>query len=123
VYEALAERDVIRSTIYSGFPAHRDRHQAGIQGTPPFNRTTVGDGAAVGLRCGVVHLVVTSTGLRSTGGSLSQRLGSVHSWLRILPRVEATRYGVTPSPAADTLTSLLRVGRGGSAGVAAGMIL
>ena len=50
--------------------------QTGIQGTPPFNFTTTGDGAAVRLRCGVVLMVVTSTGLRSTGGSLSQRLGS-----------------------------------------------
>ena len=68
-------------------------------------------------------MVVTSTGLRSTGGSLSQRLGSVHSWLRILPGVVATRYGVRACAAVDTLTSRLRVGSGGSAGVAAGMIL
>jgi hypothetical protein len=68
-------------------------------------------------------MVVTPTGLRSTGGSLSQRLGSVHSWLRILSGVVATRYGVTACAAVDTLTSRLRVGSGGSAGVAAGMIL
>ncbi len=68
-------------------------------------------------------MVVTSTGLRSTGGSLSQRLGSVHSWLMILSGVEATRYGVTVCTAVDALTSRLRVGLGGSAGVAAGMIL
>ena len=123
VDEALADRDVIRSTISSGFPARRDRHQAGIQGTPPFNRTTVGDGAVVGLRCGVVLLVVTSTGLRSTGGSLSQRLGSVHSCLTILSGVGATRYVVTGRSAVDTLTSRSRGARGGSAGAAAGMIV
>ena len=43
-------------------------------------------GPLSGVRYGVVHLVVTSTGLRSTGGSLSQRLGSVHSWFTILLR-------------------------------------
>ena len=68
-------------------------------------------------------LVVTSTGLRSTGGSLSQRLGSVRSWLTILSGVVATRYGVTVCAAVDILTNRLRVGSGGSAGVAAGMIL
>ena len=30
------------------------RQESGIQGTPPFNVPTVGDGAAVGLRYGVV---------------------------------------------------------------------
>ena len=38
--------------------------------TPPFNFTTSSDGAVVGVLCGVVLMVVTSTGLRSTGGSL-----------------------------------------------------
>jgi hypothetical protein len=39
---------------------------------PPFTATIVGDGAAISLCVGVIHLVVTSTGRRSTGGSLSQ---------------------------------------------------
>jgi hypothetical protein len=88
VYEALAERDVIRSTItwdqrlVTLSPLNRYPRNATIQAHE------VSDGAAVGVRCGVVHLVVTSTGLRSTGGSLSQRLGSVHSWFAILFMVE-----------------------------------
>ena len=57
-------------------------------------------------------MVVTSTGLRSTGGSLSQRLGSVHFWFTILSRVQATCYVVTVSFADDFLTSLLLVGLG-----------
>ena len=66
----------------------------------------------------VVLLVVTSTGLRSTGGSLSQRLSSVHSFLRILSGVEATRYVVTVSLEVDRLADvrLLVVGAGVSAG-------
>ena len=58
-------------------------------------------------------MVVTSTGLRSTGGSLSQWLGSVHSWFTILSRVEATRYVVTVCSGDDFLTNLLLVGLGG----------
>ena len=46
----------------------RCRHQAGIQETLPSHRRMVGDGAAVGLRREVVLMVVTPTGLRSTGG-------------------------------------------------------
>ena len=63
--------------------------------------TTVGDGAAVSLSFGVVHLVVTSTSLRSTGGSLSQmRFGSVRllfclrSHAVLLDYVVRIRYGV-----------------------------
>src|SRR5208337_690589 len=68
---SVDRRDVIRSTIDSGITGSlRCRHSAGIQGTPPFNCTAAGDGAVVGVRCGVVLMVVTSTGLRSTGGSL-----------------------------------------------------
>jgi len=63
-------------------------------------------------------LVVTSTGLRSTGGSLSQRLGSVHSWFTILSRVQATCYVVTVSFGDDFLTSLLLVGVGALVSVA-----
>ena len=44
-----------------------------------FNYATSSDGAVVGVRCGVVLMVVTSTGLRSTGGSLSQGFRSVRS--------------------------------------------
>ena len=54
-------------------------------------------------------MVVTSTGLRSTGGSLSQRLGSVHSRLTILPRVRATRYMATACSAGAFLINLLLV--------------
>jgi len=43
---------------------------------PPLILTIVGDGAAIMVSHGVIRLVVTSTGRRSTGGSLSQvRLG------------------------------------------------
>src|SRR4051794_5804096 len=31
------------------------RQETRIQGTPPFNGTTIGDGAAVGVRYGVIH--------------------------------------------------------------------
>ena len=55
-------------------------------------------------------MVVTSTGLRSTGGSLSQRLGSVHFRLTILSRVDVTIYVVTVGSPVDFLTSRFRVG-------------
>ena len=84
---------------------------------PPFNCTTVGYGPAVRLRCGVVLLVVTPTGLRPTGGSLSQRLGSVHSWLTILSWVGATRSGVTAGSGDAFRTNLLLVALGASASV------
>jgi hypothetical protein len=82
----------------------------------------VSDGAAVRVRCGVVHLVVTSTGLRSTGGSLSQRLGSVHSWFTILLRgPEATRYSGLVRYVVDVFTNFKRFILGVLASV--GMIL
>ena len=62
-------------------------------------------------------MVVTSTGLRSTGGSLSQRLGSVHSWLTILSWVGATRYVVTAGSGDAFRTNLLLVALGASASV------
>jgi hypothetical protein len=45
---------------------------------PPLILTIVGDGAAIMVSHGVIRLVVTSTGRRSTGRSLS-RNGSL--WL------------------------------------------
>jgi hypothetical protein len=59
------------------------------------------------MSAGVVLKVVTSTGLRSTGGSFSQRLGSVHSGLLILSRVEPTRYAVMVCFGVDRLTDVL----------------
>jgi hypothetical protein len=38
---------------------------------PPLILTIVGDGATIMVSHGVIRLVVTSTGRRSTGGSLS----------------------------------------------------
>ena len=58
-------------------------------------------------------MVVTSTGLRSTGGSLSQRLGSDHSWLTILSGVEVTRYVVTVCSGDGFLTNFLLLSLGG----------
>ena len=69
------------------------------------------------MSAGVVLVVVTSTGLRSTGGSLSQRLGSVHSWLTILSWVGATRSGVTAGSGDAFRTNLLLVALGASASV------
>jgi hypothetical protein len=54
-------RDVIRSTIYSGSTDCSDVAIKHLQETPPFNLTTVSDGAAVRGRFGVVLLVVTPT--------------------------------------------------------------
>ena len=93
---SVDRRDVIRSTIYSGITGSlRCRHSAGIQETPPFNYATSSDGAVVGVRCGVVLMVVTSTGLRSTGGSLSQGFRSVRSCSALLFGDRGARYGVT----------------------------
>src|SRR5215472_17595534 len=72
------------------------------------------------MSAGVVLLVVTSTGLRSTGGSLSQRLGLVHSGFLILSRVEATRYAVMVCFGVDRLTDVLLLVPGAS--VSAGTI-
>src|SRR5262249_19883993 len=88
----------------------RCRHPAGIRGTPPSKYTTAGDGAAVRLRCGVVRLVVTPTGLRSTGGSPSQRLGSVYGWPTILSGGDVTLSVVTVGRAVDFRTGRPRVG-------------
>src|SRR5208283_4655720 len=85
---------------------------AGIQETPPFNYATSSDGAVVGVRCGVVLMVVTSTGLRSTGGSLSQGFRSVRSCSALLFGDRAARYVVTVWSGVDVLSNLLRVVRG-----------
>src|SRR5208337_4761984 len=85
---------------------------AGIQGTPPFNYATASDGAVVGVRCGVVLMVVTSTGLRSTGGSLSQGFHSVRSCSALLFGDRAARYVVMVWSAVDVLTNFLPVVRG-----------
>jgi len=104
---------VIRSTIDSGITGSlRCRHSAGIQETPPFNFATSSDGAVVGVRCGVVHMVVTSTGLRSTGGSLSQGFRSVRSCSALLFGDRAARYGVMVWSGVDVLTNFLPVVRG-----------
>ena len=104
---------MIRSTIYSGITGSlRCRHSAGIQETPPFNYATSSDGAVVGVRCGVVLMVVTSTGLRSTGGSLSQGFRSVRSCSPLLFGDRGARYGVTVWSGVDVLTNFLRVVRG-----------
>src|SRR5208283_5355207 len=81
-------------------------------GTPPFNFATSSDGAVVGVRCGVVLMVVTSTGLRSTGGSLSQGFRSVRSCSALLFGDRAARYVVTVWSGVDVLSNLLRVVRG-----------
>ena len=104
---------MIRSTIYSGITGSlRCRHSAGIQETPPFNYTTSSDGAVVGVRCGVVLMVVTSTGLRSTGGSLSQGFRSVRSCSALLFGDRAARYGVVVWSGVDVPTNFLPVVRG-----------
>ena len=54
-------------------------------------------------------MVVTPTGLRSTGGSLSQRLDSVHSWPTVLSRVDLTHYVVTVDFAVDARAGLFLV--------------
>jgi hypothetical protein len=95
----------------------RCRHKAGIQGTPPFNLVTVGDGAAVGLCCGVVLLVVTSTGLRSTGGSLSQGFRSVRSCSALLFGDRAAHYVVVVCAGGDVVSNFLRVVRAAGGGV------
>ena len=65
---SVDRRDVIRSTIYWGSPDSSD-----VANKPESKRrhhsiSDTSDGAVVGVRCGVVLMVVTSTGLRSTGG-------------------------------------------------------
>src|SRR5208337_3866970 len=110
---SVDRRDVIRSTIDSGITGSlRCRHSAGIQGTPPFNYAAAGDGAVVGVRCGVVLMVVTSTGLRSTGGSLSQGFRSVRSCSALLFGDRAARYVVVIWSGVDVLANFLRVVRG-----------
>ena len=109
---------MIRSTIYSGISGSlRCRHSAGIQETPPFNYATSSDGAVVGVRCGVVLMVVTSTGLRSTGGSLSQGFRSVRSCSALLFGDRAARYGVVVWSGVDVPTNFLPVVRGAVAPV------
>ena len=57
-------------------------------------------------------MVVTSTGLRSTGGSLSQGFRSVRSCSALLFGDRAARYVVTVWSGVDVLSDLLRVVRG-----------
>src|SRR5271165_971201 len=57
-------------------------------------------------------MVVTSTGLRSTGGSLSQGFRSVRSCSALLFGDRAARYGVMVWSGVDVLSNLLRVVRG-----------
>src|SRR5271157_3161681 len=57
-------------------------------------------------------LVVTSTGLRSTGGSLSQGFGSVRSCSALLFGDRAARYVVMVWSGVDVLTNFLPVVRG-----------
>ena len=57
-------------------------------------------------------MVVTSTGLRSTGGSLSQGFRSVRSCSALLFGDRGARYGVTVWSGVDVLTNFLRVVRG-----------
>ena len=109
---------MIRSTIDSGITGSlRCRHSAGIQETPPFNFATTGDGAVVGVCCGVVLMVVTSTGLRSTGGSLSQGFRSVGSCSALLFGDRAARYVVVVWSGVDVPTNFLPVVRGAVAPV------
>ena len=104
---------MIRSTIDSGITGSlRCRHSAGIQETPPFNYATSSDGAVVGVRCGVVLMAITSTGLRSTGGSLSQGFRSVRSCSALLFGDRGARYGVVVWSGVDVLTNFLPVVRG-----------
>src|SRR5208337_3247864 len=64
------------------------------------------------VRCGVVLRVVTSTGLRSTGGSLSQGFRSVRSCSALLFGDRAARYVAVVWSGVDVLTKFLRVVRG-----------
>src|SRR5271157_4332260 len=57
-------------------------------------------------------MVVTSTGLRSTGGSLSQGLRSVRSCSALLFGDRGARYGVIVWSGVDLLTNLFRVVQG-----------
>src|SRR5208337_223625 len=77
-----------------------------------FNYATSSDGAVVGVCCGVVLMVVTSTGLRSTGGSLSQGFRSVRSCSALLFGDRAARYVVMVWSGVDVLANFLRVVRG-----------
>src|SRR5271165_6808543 len=62
-------------------------------------------------------MVVTSTGLRSTGGSLSQGFRSVRSCSALLFGDRVARYGVMVWSGVDVLSNLLRVVRGAVAPV------
>ena len=57
-------------------------------------------------------MVVTSTGLRSTGGSLSQGFRSVRSCSALLFGNRATRYVVVVWSGVDALINFFRVVRG-----------
>src|SRR5208337_5433926 len=57
-------------------------------------------------------MVVTSTGLRSTGGSLSQGFRSVRSCSALLFGDRAARYGVMVWSGVDVLGNFLPVVRG-----------
>ena len=57
-------------------------------------------------------MVVTSTGLRSTGGSLSQGFRSVRSCSALLFGDRAARYVVMVWSGVDVLANFLRVVRG-----------
>ena len=66
------------------------RQESGIQGTPPFNGPKVGDGAAVGVRYGVVHWSSRPPGHRLS--PLDSRSGPVRS-----PSPHRDRRFVTPA--------------------------
>ena len=69
----LGRRDVFAQPSIRDRRTRRRRHSTGIQGTPPFNRTTVGWGRRQGSLRGR-PLVVTPARRRSTVGSLSYML-------------------------------------------------
>ena len=109
---------MIRSTIYSGITGSlRCRHSAGIQGTPPFNFATAGDGAFVGLRCRVVLL-------SSRPPAFARQVARAHrDFVRFslaLPSLfedRAAHYMVVVWSGIDVLSILSRVVRGVVSGV------
>ncbi len=100
--DSRRDRETLNHLSGVGVAPEGRRHESGIQGTPPFSGPGVGDGAAAGLRYGVVQLVVTPTRAPPSGCLTPSRFGSIRSarprppGCRGCPRRAATSG--TPSP-------------------------
>jgi hypothetical protein len=89
-----ADADVIVTLNHLCGVAHEGRRQeTRIQGTPPFNRPAVGDGAAAGLRSGVVQWSSRPPG---------HRLAPLSPHRQVRPAVRPITAAAAAAPTSDT---------------------